>query len=160
MQLVLAWNEAQFFFLFAGYLLFPIAFVSVQIAPFGLLESLPMVIYVLIILGVRLGVMATHPDKDRSLSKRWGVSRSARFYIEERSTFLYIVAIVLILVGLGCYFIDSGSGGGDNQPTVFDAVSHIIWHALIGIAEYCLIVATSDIVEAKERHANRRKVIY
>lgn len=155
MQLVLAWEDAQFFFAFAGYLIYPIAFISVQIAPFGLLESVPMIIFAVIILCVRIGLMAAHPDTDKSLSHHWATSKRTRFFLEERSGFLYGLAVVLILVGLGCFFITSG--GSDGVPTVAEAVTHAIWHLIIGFAELALIVATSDIVTAKVRYAEHRR---
>jgi hypothetical protein len=151
MQLVLAWQHAQFFFLVSGYLLWPVAFLAVQIAPFGLLESILVVCYTIIILLVRLGMMAFHPDKDKSLSHHWHVSRRARFYVTERSTFLYVLSAVMILLGLGCFFMD----GNSTTPTVMASISHILWHMFSGIAMYGIIVATSDIVTAKLRRTRR-----
>jgi len=149
-------QRSQFFFLVAGYLVFPIGAVSVLTLPYSFLSTLIMAIFLVIVAAVRLSLLFYEGDLCGLAPDDDGSSSEPVSTLEQRNnwtTVWLVVGIIASALGLVCYFVPESTPAGNS---ISEALFHSAWHILSGVALGAFSAATSArTLETLKRHARK-----
>ncbi len=125
-------RRSQFFFMVAGYLIFPIGVVAVNFFPYTVLSAMIMVVFIVIVALVRIVELACRADRSAFFAHQ-GATSDTLFLV------YLLTGVCSAALGIVFFYLDDGAPGGNS---VIDAVSHTLWHTFSGIALFCVSVAT------------------